>query len=76
MVLLSSVNAMKDDFDTQTTSPCPCAVSVQCGVVDVATSVLAVSMDVFMLDVVDMNNSASQPASKMSHKNWIIRIYI
>ena len=39
MVLLSSVNTMEADFNTQTTSPCPCAVSVQYGAVCVATSV-------------------------------------
>ena len=74
---------MEADFDTQTTSPCPCPVSVQCGVVGVvATGIsmcvdeLAVSIDVFMLDVFDMNSIASQPASKMSHKNWIVYICI
>ena len=55
MVLLSSVNTMEADFDTQTTSPCPCAVSVQCDAVGVATSVsmcvdeLAFLMVLFML---------------------------
>ena len=39
MVLLSSVNTMEADSDTQTSSPCPRAVSVQCGPVGVATSV-------------------------------------
>ena len=38
-VLLSSVNIMEADFVTQTTSPCPCPVSVQCGAVGVVTSV-------------------------------------
>ena len=39
MVLLSSVNTVEADFDTQTISPCPRAVSVRCGAVGVATSV-------------------------------------
>ena len=39
MVLSSSVNTIEADFDTQTTSPCSCPVSVQCGAVGVVTSV-------------------------------------
>ena len=73
---LSSVNIMEVDFDTQTLFPCTRAVSVQCGAVGVVTSVsmcvdeLAASMIVFMLDVFDVNSSASQPASRIvSQKN-------
>ena len=68
---MSSVNTMEADFDTQRTSPHPRAVNVQCGAVGMVTSVsmcvdeLAVSMIIFMLDVVDMNSGASQPASKI-----------
>ena len=39
MVLLSSVNTMEADFDTQASFPCTRAVSVQCGAVGVVTSV-------------------------------------
>ena len=42
MVLLSSVNTMEADFDTQTTSPYPCAVSVQCGAVSVQCGAVGV----------------------------------
>ena len=39
MVLLSIVSTMEADFVTQTTSPCPCPVSVQCVAVGVVTRV-------------------------------------